>query len=331
MKDFWVKVGARLHLGHLDLNGSLGRLYGGIGLAIDRPRLELSVSRQEKLTLINADNNQRVERIAQQYLDFYELPGAKIRISRSIFSHSGLGSGTQLSLALGLAITRVYGLNPSLAELAGVTDREGSRSGIGVAAFEKGGFLVDGGLPVDHAAVREDLPLPPLLMRLPFPEEWAVVLALPQGKEKMYGEREGEAFRLLPPMDEQMSGKICRHLLMQLLPGLQEKNIENFGRAVTDIQKLIGSYFAPVQGGTFASDTGLKLAKHMLAQGAAGVGQSSWGPVVYGFTRRDQQKKLLESTGSYLGKQGCVWGAVGVNRGAEWGWQSNGGNAANRS
>ena len=36
---------ARLHLGFLDLNGSLGRLFGSIGLAIDRPRTELVLKR----------------------------------------------------------------------------------------------------------------------------------------------------------------------------------------------------------------------------------------------------------------------------------------------
>lgn len=323
MKNFWVKVGSRLHLGHLDLNGSLGRYYGGIGLAINQPQLEVFVKKQDELTLVSKYSDKRVKRIAQKYLDFYELPGAKIEILQIIPSHSGLGSGTQLALALGLAITRVYGLHPSLAELARVTDREGSRSGIGVAAFEHGGVLVDGGIKVNNEGIQDNLPLPPLLVRIPFPEEWAVVLALPYGKEKMFGEKEVEAFKSLQPMDEQVSGKICRYLLMKLLPSLKEKDIESFGQAVTGIQKLIGNYFAPVQGGTFASNQGLRLAKHMLSQGAVGVGQSSWGPVVYGFIRKTQKAKLLESTREFMGKHGRVWGASGVNHGADWGWNVN--------
>ncbi|NLA04271.1 MAG: hypothetical protein GX881_00980, partial [Firmicutes bacterium] len=155
MKNFWVRVGARLHLGHLDLNGSMGRYYGGIGLAINQPRLEVLVEKQEGLTLASKYSDKRVEIIAQKYIDFYDLPGAKIEILQVIPTHCGLGSGTQLALALGLAITRVYGLHPPPAELARVTDREGSRSGIGVAAFEQGGVLVDGGVRVKNIGSRD--------------------------------------------------------------------------------------------------------------------------------------------------------------------------------
>ncbi len=321
MRDLWLKTGARLHLGQLDLNGSLGRLYGGIGLAIDQPQLEIFVEKQEKLSFICLDTEkERVEKIAQKYLDFYKLPGVKIKVVQSLPSHSGLGSGTQLSLALGFAITRVYGLQPTLTELACITDREGSRSGIGVAAFEQGGFLVDGGQQTNNADIEKDSQIPPLLVRIPFPEEWAIILALPYEKEKMFGNKEVRALKSLPPMDEQVSGRICRHLLMKILPSLKEKNLECFGQAVTDIQKLLGNYFAPVQGGIFASDQGLGLAKHMLSQGAAGVGQSSWGPIVYGFITRDKQAQLLESTRNILGKYGHVWAAKGVNHGADWGW-----------
>lgn len=288
-------------------------------MAINQPQIEVLVKKQEELTFASGYSDKRVEKITQKYLDYYNLPGAKIEIRQMIPRHCGLGSGTQLALALGLAVTRVYGLHPSPAELARVTDREGSRSGIGVAAFEQGGVLVDGGIQVKDAG-RKNLPLPPLLVRIPFPEEWAVVLALLHSKEKMFGEKEVEAFELLPPMDEQVSGKICRYILMKLLPSLKEKDIESFGRAVTAIQKLIGNCFASVQGGTFASTQGLRLAKHMLSQGAVGVGQSSWGPVVYGFIRKTQKAKLLESTGEFMGKHGRVWGASGVNHGADWGW-----------
>ena len=40
-----IMAPARLHLGFLDLNGDLGRLFGSIGLAIDTPRTELTLKR----------------------------------------------------------------------------------------------------------------------------------------------------------------------------------------------------------------------------------------------------------------------------------------------
>jgi hypothetical protein len=35
---------ARLHLGFLDLNGAIGRRYGSIGLAVDRPATDLTLT-----------------------------------------------------------------------------------------------------------------------------------------------------------------------------------------------------------------------------------------------------------------------------------------------
>ncbi|MEL7567074.1 MAG: beta-ribofuranosylaminobenzene 5'-phosphate synthase family protein [Dehalobacterium sp.] len=320
MEQFWVKTGARIHLGQLDLSGSLGRLYGGIGLAIDQPALELTVEKSNRLMIISPESEQRrIQNISKKYLEFYQLPGAKINLRHFMPSHSGLGSGTQLALALGFALTRVYQLQPSLAELAGITDRESSRSGIGVAAFAQGGFLLDGGVPVSQ--VTGKFKVPPLLTRIHFPEEWAIILALPDKEEKMFGLKEEKTFKSLLPMEEHISGIISRLILMKLLPGLIEKDLKSFGQAVTEIQKHLGNYFAPVQGGQYACALGAKLSEYLLSQGAAGVGQSSWGPAIYGFTDQEKKADLLESTRNFIGNRGRVWAVNGINHGANWGWR----------
>jgi beta-RFAP synthase len=325
MSKCWMKTGSRLHLGQLDLNGSLGRLYGGLGLAIDQPQLELTAERENGLYIDSpGSEKERVKLIAQQYLDHYSLPGARISLIQALPSHCGLGSGTQLALALGFVLTRLYGLQPPLPELAELTDREGSRSGIGVAGFEQGGFLVDGGKPV-HAGEPSSLTkinrhVPPLITRLPFPEEWAVIIAVPNKEEKMFGSKEEQAFRSLVPMDEQVAGRISRLLLLKLLPGLAEKDLVRFGQAVTEIQEHLGDYFTPVQGGRFATSQGEQVAKCLLSKGAAGVGQSSWGPAVYGFTDNENLATLTKAARDVMGEQGQVWVARGLNRGAAWGW-----------
>ncbi|WP_258359375.1 beta-ribofuranosylaminobenzene 5'-phosphate synthase family protein [Moorella sulfitireducens (nom. illeg.)] len=327
MPTFWVRTGARLHLGQLDLNGSLGRLYGGIGLAIDRPQLEIAVEKASRLKVEGPESEtKRVIGIASQYLQRYRLPGASIRILQSLPAHCGLGSGTQLSLAIGVALTRVYGLEPSLLELAQVTDREGSRSGIGVAVFEGGGFVVDGGRPVAQGKGQGGGPyvVPPVIARHPFPREWGIVLAIPRTQEKMAGSKEEEAFSSLPPMEAGLAGRVARIVLMQLLPALVEKNLYLFGQAVTEIQKQVGNYFSPVQGGVFATREGAEVAEYLLSLGAAGVGQSSWGPAVYGFVEGERLSFLVEATRKFLGERGRVLGARGINHGAAWGWNETG-------
>lgn len=322
LDKFWVKTGARLHLGQLDLNGSLGRLYGGLGLAINKPCLELTAEKNDDLVILAPENEKnRLQRIAREYLEFYRLPGIKLELMEALPSHSGLGSGTHLALAVGIAVTRVYGLEPPLVELIEVTDRESSRSGIGVAAFEQGGFLLDGGKSVDKIQQADNFEVPPLLARIPFPEDWGIVLALPHIEGKMFGSEEENAFKSLPPMNIEVSGNICRLLLMKLLPGLIEKDLKSFGEAVTEIQQYLGDYFSPIQGGRYSSVLGSLVAEYMLAQGAAGVGQSSWGPMVYGFIRLEKQAELVEKTRTFLGDRGRVWAARGRNQGANWGWR----------
>lgn len=322
MDKFWVKTGARLHLGQLDLNGSLGRLYGGLGLAIEEPLLEITAERNNTLSFINtASEKNRLTKIANKYLEYYGLPGVKIKLIQSLPSHSGLGSGTQLSLALGFAITRVYGLQPPLIELAAITDRESSRSGIGVAAFENGGFIIDGGKAIGETRPVDSVEVPPILARIPFPEDWVIVLILPYKEEKIFGIKEERAFGNLPPMPEEMSGDICRLLLMKLLPSLIEKDLESFGQAVTNIQKQVGDYFAPAQGGQYASSRGFQIADFLLSQGVTGIGQSSWGPTIYGFIRKENQVDLLEKSRRFIGDQGQVWTTSGRNQGASFGWR----------
>jgi len=69
---------------------------------------------------------------------------------------------------------------------------------------------------------------------------------------------------------------------MALLPALADGEIEAFGGALTEIQETTGRWFAPVQGGVFAPGPGETLVRRLREWGAAGVGQSSWGPAVYG-------------------------------------------------
>lgn len=317
----WVKTGARVHLGQLDLNGSLGRLYGGIGLAIDRPRVNLQVRSAPSLCVEAGEGTEeqveRVRDLASAVLAHYRLPGAVIRVRELIPAHVGLGSGTQLAMALGLAITRAYGLSVPLAELASITDREGSRSGIGVGVFSVGGVLVDGGKPLvdGRVAARH---VPPVLCRLPFPAAWGLVLAIPRQRHRFWGEREDRAFRSLPPMDERLASSLCRVALMRLLPALVEENLSEFGRAVTALQRAVGDYFAPVQGGRFFGPS-TPIIDFLLARGAAGAGQSSWGPTVYGFCTREQVAKLVEEVQEFVGGEAVVFSASGVNHGARWG------------
>jgi beta-RFAP synthase len=196
--------------------------------------------------------------------------GVSLQVLEAIPPHSGLGSGTQMALAVGTAISRLFGRNLDAYEIASLLDR-GARSGIGIAAFEQGGFAVDGGRRPGGGP-------PVVISRLEFPPHWRILLIFDESQRGIHGEPEREAFRRLPVFPEDASAQLCRLLTMQLLPGLAERRLDEFAAAVTRLQAVIGDYFSPVQGGRYASPTVAGVLDRLLAEGCIGVGQSSWGP-----------------------------------------------------
>jgi beta-ribofuranosylaminobenzene 5'-phosphate synthase len=272
---------ARLHLGFLDLNGDLGRQFGSIGLAIDRPATELVLARARAFKAEGPDK-ERALKALRRFAAAFSCDGAyQLDIRSAIPRHSGLGSGTQLALAVGAALTALDGLDHGTGELGELVDR-GARSSIGMAAFEGGGFIVDGGRgSVDHA--------PPILVRADFPETWRVLLIVDTRTTGVHGEAEAQAFARLPPLAVTAAAHVCRLVLMQLVPGLMESDIEAFGAAVTEIQSIIGGHFAAAQGGApWASPAVGRIAAMLKERGAFGIGQSSWGPTGFAFTATNE-------------------------------------------
>lgn len=270
-----VKAPARLHLGFLDLSGDLGRRFGSIGLAISDYATHVEAFFSPSPHHVPDDIQRTVPRIVdafhQAYADTISAPQAvTIRIDNTIPRHAGLGSGTQLALAIGTALARLYNIDASTADIAAKLDR-GARSGIGIAAFEHGGFIVDGGLG-------EASPYPPVLAHCPFPQDWRIVLILEQHQQGVHGDVENNAFHTLPTFPTDDAKTICHLTLMQLLPALKEQNLARFGQAITSIQALIGDHFAPAQGGRYSSPVVAKLLQHAKQRGHDGIAQSSWGP-----------------------------------------------------
>jgi beta-ribofuranosylaminobenzene 5'-phosphate synthase len=317
-----VEAPARLHLGLLDTNGDLGRLYGGIGVALARPHLVLEAEPADGL-LVEGPETERVTAFAQRFLDRYPLPhGVRLHLKTGFPSHVGLGSGTQLALAVGMALARLGGKALSVPELA-VTMGRGLHSGIGIATFQHGGFIVDGGhrvaSRVGGVPVAAKAEVPPLLFRQPFPADWCFVLLVPAVDKGISGAKEQQAFDGLPTPPATLAEKISRLLLMKLLPALVEGEIAPFGQALTEIQRLVGDSFAAIQGSRYANALSGQLVDFSLSHGAAGAGQSSWGPTIYALVQGESQAMRLEMAGrEFLAAHGGgqTFCAYGDNQGA---------------
>lgn len=276
VKGCRVSAPARLHLGFLDLNGGFGRRYGSIGLALDFPSTDVQVERAET-TSASGPEQDRVLTVVHRCVEALKLKGHyKVDVAQAIPAHAGLGSGTQLALAIGFALMRIEGLSLSPQQIGDLAGR-GARSAIGMAAFEGGGFIVDGGRGT------LDQP-PPVLIQMPFPDAWRCLLVLDPHDQGAHGDRETKAFAALPPFPDALADRLCRLVLMQLVPGLKEQDIAAFGAALTEIQRIVGGHFAAAQGGSpWTSPAVGALLQRAGKQGATGIGQTSWGPTGFAF------------------------------------------------
>ncbi len=318
----WMKVcvraSARLHLGLIDLGGDLGRLFGGMGVAITQPYVVVEAEKSERFA-VEGEKSELVKPWVELFLKKYDLPEVAVKVKQTIPQHVGLGSGTQLALATATALAKLFGIKASAGELSKALGR-GGVSGVGTALFERGGFVVEGGVKSQKNKPNPTWnSLPPAIFQSNFPDDWFFAVAIPQVKGGLSGEAEAHAFGSLPPMSAAQAGRISRLILMSLLPALKEKDIATFGAALTQIQNLVGNCFAPAQGGRFSSSPSGESIKYMLENGAFGVGQSSWGPTVYGLVEgKSAAEKLALGLRGFLEKKtgGQVFWVGANNKGA---------------
>ncbi|MGD0645435.1 MAG: beta-ribofuranosylaminobenzene 5'-phosphate synthase family protein [Candidatus Bathyarchaeia archaeon] len=311
----YVKTPARLHLGLIDLNGGLGRMFGGLGVGIDHPNVIVEAEQTENFTIIGQET-ELASVLARRFFSAYPIQ-AKVRINvkQAIPAHVGLGSGTQFSLAIAVALAKLFSVQASIQELTVAMDRA-KRTGVGTAIFEKGGFVVDGGKAINnHDTLAK---FPPLIFHQQFPTEWRFIVEIPNLIEGLSNSEETSAFNKLQKMRAEEVGKICRLTMLKLLPSLAEHDIKNFGEALTAIQEIIGGYFAQVQGGRSTRADIADYLEFMKGSGAYGVGQSSWGPAIYGVVKQEEAKQVLSKVKAYLNKNagGQAFIAKANNKGA---------------
>lgn len=311
----YVKTPARLHLGLIDLNGDLGRMFGGLGVGIDHPNVIVEAEHSQD-TSVTGQETELAAALVKRFFSAFPVKGnVHINVKASIPTHVGLGSGTQFALAIAIALAKLFNIKTSTQQLAVAMGRA-KRTGVGTAIFQKGGFVVDGGQKIQKGAGVASFP--PLIYRQPFPEEWRFVIAVPNAQKGLSNSEETLAFSKLPPMQADEVAKICRLTMMKLLPALTEHDIESFGEALTSIQIVTGQYFAHVQGGTYSNVEVADTLEYIKNTGAHGVGQSSWGPAVYGVVKQEEAKQTLKKTKAYLNKSvgGEVFVAKPNNKGA---------------
>ncbi len=274
MSAIVVTAPARLHFGMLDPAGLGARRFGGFGVGIESPRVVVSVRpRPGDEVVVTGRQADRARTFVQRARSRLGIGGGvEVEVREAIPSHMGLGSGTKLGLAIARGLAELAGIAAGPEQLA-VASGRAARSSVGVWTFAAPGLVVEAG-------VTDEVSVSPLVARHPIPERWRCVLALPLGVEGLSGDAEQRFFgRLRDSVAAEPS--IARLLLSALLPGLLAGDIDEFGVALTEIQREMGSIFASQQGGVF-HPRAAPLVDALQTMGVGAVGQSSWGPTVYG-------------------------------------------------
>jgi beta-ribofuranosylaminobenzene 5'-phosphate synthase len=284
-----VVAPARLHMGFLDLSGALGRHFGSIGVALNEPVTRLVIKKTDSSLTFpfqKGDKLNRVEKYRATFCAAFNVSNAvKIDVIETIPEHIGLGSGTQMALAVGAGLNAFYDLKLSVRDIAAAMDR-GLRSGIGIGIFEQGGFVVDGGRG-------ENTITPPMLARFDIPENWRFILVFDERGQGLHGSQEIEAFKALPPFPRREAECLSYLLLMQALPAIAEKNLARFGEVITELQRTVGEHFSPAQGGVFTSEDVAHAMRWLAERGAVAIGQTSWGPTGFCLVENSEIAELL--------------------------------------
>ena len=279
MNTVTVTTSARLHMGFFDLKGSTSRTFGSLGLCIDAPCTQIVVTKSAK-TAIDANCDENVIKIVENFIKIVKVEqNFSLKIMQSIPQHAGLGSGTQMALAIGAGLNALFNLNLTVPQI-GKLSKRGGRSGIGIAAFEQGGVLVDVGKASNE--------LPEIALRQVFPDNWRVLLIADSAYTGVHGEVELQAFQTLKPAQNSLHTMVFDHMM----PALQSSDLLAFGAYMADLQVYNGDYFAPIQGGRYASNDVANVLLWLQQNGVVCIGQSSWGPTGFAIVESEDRANI---------------------------------------
>jgi beta-ribofuranosylaminobenzene 5'-phosphate synthase len=309
-KSASVTTTARLHFGFVDPSGRGKRPFGSLGLSLDRPLTRLTL-RRAKAFRVSGPERERAERYLEVVAESCGISQAfDLRMEEAIPPHAGLGSGTQLAIAVGSALAALEGLSLAPQDIAARLGR-GARSGIGIATFAQGGVVLDSG--------PRNGDLPRLVSRLPFPAEWRVILIFDPAFSGLAGASEIAAFDALPDFPERDRVELARRIEQDALPALATRDFPRFCAQIGSLQNAMGAYFAPLQGGRYVSPGVAEALGFLRQQGLVGLGQSSWGPTGFAFVESETEgNRLLERLRAEVEHEGLNFTlARGRNEGAK--------------
>ncbi|WP_168563655.1 GHMP family kinase ATP-binding protein [Crateriforma spongiae] len=278
-----IRTGARLHFGLLDTAAP----FGGCGVMIEDGGVEITITPDRTFGVTGIDDSTSVHRLArhwQQFVDAPSIPSCRLHVSRHPRRHCGLGSGTQMALAVCEALFCAAGRTPPEPQrLVRIADR-GHRSAIGCHGYFQGGFLCEE-TPESFSQLttsESDRVLRPLATRCDLPNHWRVVILIPKAETSLvHGRQEKQLFATIDRATPEQRKQLTQWLCEEIVPHAKAGDFDGFTRAVARYNYHSGELFAQVQGGPYRGPVVAKTIERAKSLDGHGVGQSSWGPGVF--------------------------------------------------
>ncbi len=278
-----VTTGSRLHFGLLRPVAP----FGGLGVMIDSPETMVVAEPSTRFDChvesgIHEDTVSRVVQIAQRFaasVGMQTLPAVRVTVKARPEAHFGLGSGTQLSMAVAESVAASYSQCYSPERLARDIAGRGHRSAVGIHGYFRGGLIFENSSDQASAIQRR---LNPIHARLEVPVDWRVVLFRPcSDVATVSGDCEQENFVQTSSAPRESCQRLVAIAQNELLPAVNACDFGGFADAVQRFNHASGLLFEAVQGGPYNGSEITWLVNELCSRGAVGVGQSSWGPSVF--------------------------------------------------
>lgn len=315
-----ITTGSRLHFGLF----SVGQVdnqpqFGGCGLMVKQPTNQLVLTETAAHTLdeeLKPLIGRWLEYAREHFSEYQRIADSTpfVELTHLAARHSGFGSGTQLALAVGLALSTWHKLALGDAEQMSTIMKRGLRSAIGAHGFFRGGFLVDRG-----KRNQDELAL--LDMNLEFPDDWPVLILNLKVTPGVHGSEEIAAFKQIPTSSREHRDRMIAMAKDQIAPAIASQNYDDFAEVLFEYGRSSGSVYASIQGGDFHSPPIERLVYKVREFGVPAVGQSSWGPCVFSIARNDDvARSLTEYLKSEYGDTLEITITSALNKGAEIKW-----------
>jgi len=295
IKSIELSAPSRIHCGLLPSAGDHEQRRGGLGVMVDQPRYHLRATPAQTFRVIGAFQD-RIERYAQQYFLAHGIQEIdwQIEVTGAPPAHTGLGSGTQLALSTASLLDAARGEEDLLGSDTPVAFGRGGRSLVGSVGYLRGGLIWDPG-DERNCNVEDSSQNPNVKIEYcELPQAWCWLLLREQSERGLSGDDENDAFANMPSESLRRRSLInCAE--QRLLPAAKRGDFNSFGSALYEFGMGCGEYFQSQQNGTFSSERLGQIVGRLREAGVQGVGQSSWGPTLYGlFETRKSTMAFIE-------------------------------------